>query len=93
MATHETEMALAALDAHKRSMAGQTIADFFRDDPNRFARFHVELDDILFDYSKHRLTETTLKLLLDLARAAGVEARRAALFAGNVTEHLSLIHI
>ena len=96
MATHETEMALAALDAHKRSMAGQTIADFFRDDPNRFARFHVELDDILFDYSKHRLTETTLKLLLDLARAAGVEARRAALFAGepvNVTEHRPALHM
>ena len=96
MATHETEMALAALDAHKRSMAGQTIADFFRDDPNRFARFHVELDDILFDYSKHRLTETTLKLLLDLARTAGVEARRAALFAGepvNVTEHRPALHM
>src|SRR5208337_428040 len=96
MATHETEMALAALDAHKRSMVGQTIADFFRDDPNRFARFHVELDDILFDYSKHRLTETTLKLLLDLARTAGVEARRAALFAGepvNVTEHRPALHM
>jgi glucose-6-phosphate isomerase len=90
MATHELEKALAALEAHKQSMAGQTIADFFRSDPNRFARFHVELDDLLFDYSKHRLTETTLALLIDLARAAGVEARRAALFAGepvNITEH------
>ena len=41
MATHETEMALAALDAHKRSMAGQTIADFFRDDPNRLSLIHI----------------------------------------------------
>jgi glucose-6-phosphate isomerase len=62
----------------------------------RFARFHIELDDLLFDYSKHRLTETTLELLLDLARAARVEARRAALFAGepvNVTEHRPALHM
>ncbi len=93
---HQTEMAFAALDAHKRSMAGQTIADFFRDDPNRFTRFHVELDDLLFDYSKHRLTETTLGLLLGLARAAGIEARRTALFAGepvNITEHRPALHM
>ena len=96
MAAHEVCKALAALEAHKRSMAGQTIADFFRDDPQRFERFHVELDDLLFDYSKHRLTGTTLGLLVDLARAAGVEARRAALFAGepvNATEHRPALHM
>jgi glucose-6-phosphate isomerase len=93
---HEIEKALASLEAHKRSLAGQTIANFFHDDPNRFARFHVALDDILFDYSKHLLTETTLNLLLDLARAAGVEARRAAIFAGepiNITEHRPALHM
>ena len=96
MAALELGKALAALEAHKRSMAGQTIAGFFRDDPNRFERFHVELDDLLFDFSKHRLTGTTLELLIDLARAAGVEARRAALFAGepvNMTEHRPALHM
>jgi glucose-6-phosphate isomerase len=71
-------------------MAGQTIADFFRGEPRKFERFHVELDSLLFDFSKHRINDTTIGLLVDLARAAGVEARRAALFAGepvNTTEH------
>jgi glucose-6-phosphate isomerase len=96
MATHELEKALAALEAHELSMAGQTIADFSRGEPNRFARFHIKLGDLLFDYSKHRLDETTLRLLIDLARAAGVEARRAALFAGepvNTTEHRPALHV
>src|SRR5450631_1170596 len=96
MATHELEKALAALEAHKLSLAGQTIADFFRRDPNRFARFHIKLGDLLFDYSKHRITGTTLGLLIDLARAAGVEARRSALFAGepvNTTEHRPALHM
>jgi glucose-6-phosphate isomerase len=96
MATHELEKALAALEAHKLSMAGQTIADFFRGEPNRFARFHIKLGDLLFDYSKHWLNETTLGLLIDHARAAGVEARRAALFAGEpvkTTEHRPALHM
>lgn len=96
MATYNIEAALTALDAHKQSLVGQSIADFFRDDPDRFARFHVELDDLLFDYSKHRITTTTLGLLLDLARAACVEERRAAFFAGepvNRTEHRPALHM
>jgi glucose-6-phosphate isomerase len=96
MATQEIETALAALDAHKQSLAARSIADFFRDDPDRFTRFHVKLDDLLFDYSKHRITGTTLGLLLEIARAAGVEERRAALFAGepvNRTEHRPALHM
>ncbi|MDQ6868396.1 MAG: glucose-6-phosphate isomerase [Pseudomonadota bacterium] len=96
MAGDEAGKALAVLEAHKQSMAGQTIADFFRGDPRRFARFHVELDGLLFDFSKHRINHTTLGLLVDLARAAGVEARRAALFAGepvNTTEHRPALHM
>jgi len=96
MASQEIESALAALEAHKGAIAGQKIADFFREDPHRFERFHVKLDDLLFDYSKHRVTETTLGMLIDLARAAGVEVRRAALFAGapvNITEHRPALHM
>ena len=96
MAGDAVGKALAALEAHKQSMAGQTIADFFRGDPRRFARFHVEFDGLLFDFSKHRINETTLGLLVDLGRAAGIEARRAALFAGepvNTTEHRPALHM
>jgi glucose-6-phosphate isomerase len=96
MAGDEVGKALAALEAHKQIMSGQTVADFFRDDPHRFERFNIEFDGILFDFSKHRLNETTLALLVDLARAAGVEARRAAFFAGelvNTTEHRPALHM
>ena len=63
MAGDETGKALDALEAHKQSMAGQTIAGFFRGDPHRFERFHVERDGLLFDFSTHRINETTLGLL------------------------------
>jgi len=96
MARGDVAAALAALDAHRQDFGAQKIADLFAADPQRFKRFHIALDDILFDFSKHRLTETTLALLLDLARAADVEGRRAALFAGepvNVTEHRPAMHM
>jgi len=88
--------AWAALAAHKAEMESQKIADFFAADPERYAKFHVELDDVLFDFSKHRVTQQTLDLLVALARAAGLEEKRAALFAGdlvNVTEHRSAMHM
>ncbi|HYP57529.1 MAG TPA: glucose-6-phosphate isomerase [Beijerinckia sp.] len=96
MIRDEVSKALAALQAHRAEIGSQKIADFFRDDPQRFERFHVALDDIFFDFSKHRINEKTLTLLLDLARAANVEARRAALFAGeavNVTENRPALHM
>ncbi|WP_036258838.1 glucose-6-phosphate isomerase [Methylocapsa aurea] len=96
MARGEVAQALAALETHRRDIGSQRIADLFTADPQRFERFHVKLDDILFDFSKHRLNETTLALLLDLARAADVEGRRRALFAGepvNTTEHRPAMHM
>ena len=85
-----------ALVAHRAEIAQTRTIDLFRDDPNRFADFHAELDDLLFDYSKHRVTRETMRLLVDLARAAKLEERRAALFAGeivNVTEHRPALHM
>jgi glucose-6-phosphate isomerase len=96
MAGTDVMHAFAALAAHREELAPRRIVDIFRDDPQRFARFHVALDDILFDYSKHRLTEASLAHLVSLARAAGVEERRAALFAGepvNTTEHRPALHM
>jgi len=85
-----------ALEAHKAEMEGGTVADLFKADPQRYDAFHVELDDVLVDFSKHRVTKKTLDLLIDLARAAGLEERRAAFFGGdyvNVTEHRAAMHM
>jgi glucose-6-phosphate isomerase len=67
----------------------------FADDPGRAARFTATGAGLFLDYSKHRITDETLSLLLDLARAAGVESRRDAMFAGeriNVTEDRAVLH-
>ncbi|ACB96307.1 glucose-6-phosphate isomerase [Beijerinckia indica] len=91
----EVAKTFAALKAH-REASQETIADLFRVDPNRFENFHIKLDDVLFDYSKHRVTRTTLDLLFALARAAGVEDRRSQLFDGaavNITEHRPALHM
>ncbi len=92
----EISEAFFALEAHLSDFHDVTIADLFAKDARRFADFHVVLDDLLFDFSKHRIDRTTLKLLLDLARAAKLEERRAALFAGanvNPTESRAAMHM
>jgi glucose-6-phosphate isomerase len=85
--TQTVAAAIAALEAHRVEISQHHIADFFAADPNRFARYHVELDDLLFDYSKHRANDATLAHLLTLARAAGVEEARERLFAGDLVNH------
>ena len=92
----EISEAFFALEAHLSDFHDVTIADLFAKDARRFADFHAVLDDLLFDFSKHRIDRTTLKLLLDLARAAKLEERRAALFAGaivNPTEGRAALHM
>ena len=61
-----------ALEKHYQKVAGVHLRDLFAQDPQRFERFSVCLDDILFDYSKNRITAETLPLLLDLARQQGL---------------------
>ena len=85
--TQTVATAMAALEAHRVEISQHRIADFFAADPTRFARYHVELDDLLFDYSKHRANDATLAHLLTLARAAGVEEARERLFAGDPVNH------
>lgn len=92
----EVARAFDQLNLHKKEIESVTISDFFRQDPRRFDQFHIELDDILFDFSKHRVSEKTLGLLVGLARTAGLEAQREKLFAGepiNVTEHRPVLHM
>ena len=85
-----------ALAAHQREMAAVHMRDLFAQDPQRCERFSLRLGDILLDYSKNRITEKTMALLLDLARQAGLQAKIEAMFSGekyNNTEKRAVLHI
>ena len=62
-----------SLAAHQQQLAEMHMRDLFAADPERFQRFSLFLDDILFDYSKNRVTRQTMALLFDLARQANLE--------------------
>ncbi len=75
---------------------GEThLREFFAEDPSRGTELVLTVGDLYIDYSKHRVTRETLKLLVDLARAAGLEQRRDAMFAGehiNTSEDRAVLH-
>jgi glucose-6-phosphate isomerase len=82
------------LRVHRAATETRRITDLF-DEPGRFEAFSVSADGLLFDFSKTHLDATALSLLLDLARQAGVEARREAMFRGeriNETEGRAVLH-
>jgi glucose-6-phosphate isomerase len=72
------------------------LRELFADDPARADRYVVEVADLRIDYSKHRIDDTVLAGLIELAERAGVESRRDAMFAGehvNVTEDRAVMHV
>lgn len=72
------------------------MRDMFAADPLRFTKFSLLWKDVLLDYSKHRVTEETMRLLFAFARQAGVEKWRERMFNGdkiNITENRSVLHI
>ncbi len=84
-----------ALRKHHQRIAGTHLRQLFADDPGRGEKFTLAVGDLYIDYSKHRLTGETVGLLLDLARAAGLEDRRNAMFAGvhiNTSEDRAVLH-
>ena len=84
-----------ALKTHQQQMAGVRMRDLFASDPQRFERFSLRFGDILFDYSKNRITATTLSLLFDLARQANLSQAIEAMFNGtkiNLTENRAVLH-
>ena len=84
-----------ALARHHGEVGGTHLRQFFADDPERGRRLTVAVGDLYVDYSKHRLTDETLRLLVDLARAAGLERRRDEMFAGvhiNTSEDRAVLH-
>jgi glucose-6-phosphate isomerase len=88
--------ALAALEAHRVHLSQRSLQSLFADDPRRFQTHRVRLDDLLFDYSKHRVDDVALAHLIELARASGLEEKRDAMFAGakvNATEGRAVMHM
>jgi len=85
-----------ALQEHQRELANTHMRDLFAQNPQRFAEFSLRLNDILFDYSKNRITAKTMALLLDLARAANLSTQIEAMFSGqkiNTTEQRAVLHV
>ena len=84
------------LQNHFDEIAGLHMRDMFHNDPGRFKKFSLYFNDILFDYSKNRINETTLHLLFKLARQQKLENKIKAMFAGekiNQTEKRAVLHI
>ena len=95
MATQATLAALAKLTSLREGVLARAARAEFADDPARFKQFSVTLEDLLFDYSKQRIDGPILSALVELAKAANVEAKREAMFAGekiNVTEKRAVLH-
>src|ERR1700754_231219 len=71
-----------ALRRHHEQVGETHLRQFFDDDPDRGRDLTVTVGDLYIDYSKHRVTRDTLRLLIDLARAANLEERRDQMFSG-----------
>lgn len=84
-----------ALQEHYSTMQSVQMRHLFETDSERFERFSRRFGDMVVDFSKHRITDETLALLVQLARHRGVEAQRDAMFAGekiNTTEGRAVLH-
>lgn len=85
-----------ALASHSESMRGLHLRQLFAEDPRRGERMALEQVGIYFDYSKNRVTDETLKLLVQLAEQAGLRERIDAMFRGekiNVSEKRAVLHV
>src|SRR5665648_88567 len=85
-----------ALEAHHAKVKDAQLRQLFADDPDRAARLSVEGAGLFLDYSKNRITEETVGLLVDLAKERGVAERRDAMFRGekiNVSENRAVLHV
>src|SRR5690606_30176389 len=81
---------------HRKRLADTPMRDLFASNPRRFREFSASACGILLDYSKNRVDGKAMAALFDLARAAGVEERRKAMWKGdhiNVTEDRAVMHM
>src|SRR5258708_31983340 len=85
-----------ALDAHYQQFREVHLRTLFAQDPQRGERLTTEAVGLYYDYSKNRLNDETLRLLLQLAEECGLRARIDAMFRGekiNVTEQRAVLHV
>jgi glucose-6-phosphate isomerase len=85
-----------ALEEHAREIRDSHLRELFAGDPTRGERLALEAEGIYLDYSKNRITDETIQLLIRLASDCGVAKRRDAMFAGeriNVTEDRAVLHV
>ena len=85
-----------ALERHYAEISGRHLRDLFAEDPERGERLTAEAAGIYLDYSKNRVTDETIRLLIELAEESGVPERRDAMFRGdhiNVTEDRAVLHV
>src|SRR5580658_3547766 len=91
-----TRQAWRALQAHFKKISILHLRDLFTQDPDRGERMTAEAAGISLDYSKNRITDETMRLLIDLAEASGLRKRIDAMFRGdkiNVTENRAVLHV
>src|SRR5450432_1214878 len=85
-----------ALEAHYQEIRHTDLRTLFAGDPKRGERLTAEAEGLYLDYSKHRISDETVRLLLNLARECGLRERIDAMFRGdkiNVTEHRAVLHV
>src|SRR6201995_1171680 len=84
-----------ALERHYTEISGVHLRDLFAADPGRGERLTAEAAGVYLDYSKNRVTDETMALLIELAEESGVAQRRDAMFRGehiNVSENRAVLH-
>lgn len=80
---------------HHGEIAAKHLREFFAEDPDRGTDMVLTVGDLYIDFSKHRINQETLRLLTDVARTAGLEQRRDAMFSGehiNTSEDRAVLH-
>lgn len=85
-----------ALATHYQQVRDLHLRQLFADDPQRGERLVAEAEGVYFDYSKHRITDETIQLLIQLAEESGLRERIDAMFRGdkiNVTENRAVLHV
>ncbi|MGZ8194997.1 MAG: glucose-6-phosphate isomerase [Methylosarcina sp.] len=95
MSSLTTSKAWTALQNHFHQVCNQSMREAFFKDKDRYKKFSLKFNDIIFDFSKNRITDETLPLLIDLARERGLEDKINAMFSGkiiNTTEHRAVLH-
>jgi glucose-6-phosphate isomerase len=85
-----------ALQTHFQQIGSKHLRELFAEDPARGERFTAETSGIFLDYSKNRITDETLKLLIELAQESGLREKIDAMFRGdkiNITENRAVLHV